>query len=120
MARGHFNQFADANREIDRNMRAETEQAAVNNRRHGRIRPDAIWCSLGVVLDLSASGLRVLSRRALAGVHTVTLRDGNVSVAVRARIVRCRKVGFWKHEVGVEFLAISPEDSARLRAMAVV
>ncbi len=119
MARGHFNQFADTTREIARKMRAETEPETANNRRHGRIRPDAIWCSLGTILDLSASGLRVMSKKPLGGQGVVTMRDGDVTVSVQARIVWCRRIGFRRHEAGIEFVDIRPEEAARLRSMAV-
>ena len=120
MARGRMTE-SDAAKDIERQIDAETNaREARNKRRHGRVVPDGLWCSVGEVLDLSASGLRLQCAKAIGeGVGKVLLRDNNHSVEVLGRVVWCNKVGFRRFEVGLEFVNIAPETAATIRAMAV-
>ncbi len=112
---------SNAAKDIERQINAEAKSRRTrNNRRHGRVVPDSLWCSAGEVLDLSASGLRLQCTKAVgAGVGKVVLRDRNHTVEVQGRVVWCKKVGFRRFEVGLEFVDIAPETAATIRAMAV-
>jgi len=90
-----------------------------NRRRHGRIKPEALNCNIGQVVDFSASGLRVISRRPLQDREQVALIHDNLQLTVRARVHWTRKVSFWKHESGLEFECVRPSDASLLHHIAV-
>jgi hypothetical protein len=92
-----------------------------NARRCGRVRVQMITCSLGDVLDLSATGMRVRTRGrppeegAVVGVRV----EGLVRpVDVRATVVWVRKAGWRKLELGLKFEELSREDRSELAAIA--
>jgi hypothetical protein len=64
----------------------------------------ALECNFGPVLDLSAGGMRIVSKKALQGVVEVTLQTAGVDEAMRANVVWCKKIGFRVYEVGLEFV----------------
>lgn len=84
------------------------EQSPENQRRHGRVKCHDICCTLGEVLDLSASGLRVRAtgklpvRKGDAFSMTIETLDGPMLAPVR--IAWIRRVGFRRHEIGVTFV----------------
>lgn len=86
-------------------------------RRHGRVRTDSVACSLGEVVDISASGLRVRCQgkpQCRIGQRTSITIDGSEGpFQVFARPVWIRKTGMWRHEVGVCFEDL--DEAARLQ-----
>ncbi len=90
-----------------------------NRRRHGRIKPESLDCNLGQVVDFSASGIRIVSRRPLQDREHVALIHDHLQLTVRARVHWTRKVSFWKHESGLEFECVRPGDASLLRHIAV-
>ncbi|MEE9211460.1 MAG: PilZ domain-containing protein [Phycisphaeraceae bacterium] len=79
----------------------------------GRIWGDTLECSLGTVIDLSASGMRV-HRRAGRIIKpdttiTVTLQSAVGALQLKSRVVWAQKIGFWRQEIGLKFLDVSPE-----------
>ncbi len=99
-------------------LEALSKDQRANNRRHGRLRCELLTCGLGQVLDFSASGMRVAHR------GRMELKEGesiclhlqvlHISQIVQARVVHVRKSGFRRHEVGLEFIEVTPEVSAGL------
>jgi hypothetical protein len=90
-----------------------------NARRHGRVRCENVECSLGTVLDISASGLRVgtgvsapaaMSQVAL---HVVT---GDGSFDVLCRVCWIMRDGLLNHVMGLEFIDLPPQGRAVLLA----
>lgn len=82
---------------------------------------NGLWCDKGQVLDLSAQGVRLQSpRRWQEGrTCTVTIGDGESSLALEARCVWCRQDGLFSHQVGIVFEYADPgtlEQIARLVA----
>jgi hypothetical protein len=90
-------------------------------RRHGRVRCQHIECSLGRVLNLSASGLNAACRGRpvyeLGEPIVVTIHGLEGPFEVPARVVWIRKIGFRRHEVGVTFLAVSDHARQSLTAL---
>ena len=89
-----------------------------NARRHGRVKCQHLTCSLGTIVNLSASGL---SARALGkSLYTlgepivVTINGFEGSFELPARVVWVRKAGFMRHEVGITFLAVSDQAKRQL------
>lgn len=81
--------------------------AGVQRRRHGRVHCQHIGCSLGPVLDLSASGMRVFTLLKPPKVSTnvvVILQSLDGPMDLTCTVAWTRRVGIFKHEVGLEFV----------------
>lgn len=83
-----------------------------NRRRNGRVLLQEVACSLGEVLDLSTSGMRLQTKLKVDlkvgqtfGMVLHAL-DGPVNVA--ATVAWIRKVGWGKHQLGVQFFDPDP------------
>ena len=90
-----------------------------NRRRHGRLRCEDLRCPLGTVMDLSASGMRVLHKGRLIGqlgdrFPTRLLTDADEELIVEAEIVRLEKVGFRKYSYGLTFVDMDGPTRAEL------
>jgi len=75
----------------------------------GRLLQDGLDCNLGPVLDLSAGGLRVLSKRPREGELTVHLDGFDLTLKLQAKVVWTTRHGFRRHEVGLELLHVDEE-----------
>ncbi len=82
-------------------------------RRHGRIRCQDVECNLGTILDVSASGMRVRSRKSLAVDKSCAIRlsTSDVCVEIQAVVRWCARAGIFAHEAGLEFVTV--HDDAR-------
>ncbi len=74
-----------------------------------RIPQTELHCSLGKVLDISSTGLRVVCRRKLKDEVTFQLNTTVDPLTVQAKVVWVKRSGFCKHEVGLRFIQSSPE-----------
>lgn len=86
--------------------------ARPNLRRHGRLRCDLLVCTLGTVVDLSASGMRV-SRTGKGGHNVgdtidVRLQTPGLALCVRARVVHLHRSGLLRWNIGLEFVEVTP------------
>ncbi|MEO1583739.1 MAG: PilZ domain-containing protein [Planctomycetota bacterium] len=102
-------------------LHQEVESRDDCKRQAGRIRMQATSSSVGEVLDLSKSGMRVVSKRQIKPSATPTRVQIEVDdeiVAVGARVAWVRKCGLFKREAGLEFVGLSEDDSRRLAALA--
>lgn len=92
------------------------------SRRHGRLRCEAVTCSLGRVLDASASGMRVLCRGRLPVPMNepfgMTIHAPEGPFTVIATAVWSKKVGFRRHEVGLVFGDLPPAARRSLTLLA--
>ena len=90
-------------------------------RRHGRILLQDIACSLGEVINLSASGMRVKTRQAPevgASDIAVTLDTFNGPLLLPVNIMWVKKAGWGKQLVGMQFREIAPEVRRQLVELA--
>lgn len=90
-----------------------TPAAASNRRRQGRVRTADVPCSLGEVLDISASGMRVGGRGrpplAKGQTTTITMLTPAGVLAVDVGVAWARKTS-WRHfELGLAFVNITPD-----------
>jgi hypothetical protein len=97
--------------------------AGIERRRHGRVRCEGVACSLGRVVDVSASGAKVEMRGrpafAQGELFTMTIHaEVTGPFALQARIVWTRKVGLFKHHAGLCFENVTPEARQGLMAIA--
>lgn len=78
------------------------------NRRTGRIVCEMVECGLGEVIDASASGLRVRGprcpRRWRKGPLRLRITGPNDTLSIDTKVVWMKRIGFRKHEIGLELL----------------
>ena len=87
-----------------------SDQRGVN-----RLRPKDMKCNLGQVVDLSADGIRLLSRRQLRGPQSVVLTGINRQpMRLQARIIWHRRLGAGEHVMGVRFERLTLEQREQL------
>ena len=83
-----------------------------NARKHGRVRCESIESNLGEIRDLSASGARLRRRKRLSvgagAMVNLEIEGLDGPVRVLARVVWTRRLGFFRHEVGVLFEDVAP------------
>jgi hypothetical protein len=95
---------------------------AANQRRHGRLHPQGVECSLGSVLDISASGMRVEGNGkpivAMGETAPITIHGFDGPFMVVCRVCWIRKTGWRVHQIGVVFVEVSPVQRAALCALA--
>jgi len=90
----------------------EPDKASTNRRRHGRIMLQDIRSSLGPVVDLSASGMRVRTRCNLpkpGQKFFVTLHALESSITIQCTLQWVRRGGLFNHEAGIEFQLVPPD-----------
>lgn len=83
-----------------------------------------VVCSLGEVVDLSVTGMRVFRKGRRVGrvgqVLSVVLKYGHFALPVDARIVRIERTGFLRYVYGLHFEEINPQIQAKLASLAQV
>lgn len=93
----------------------------VNKRRHGRIRASMVPCSLGEVLDISISGLRIRARGKppFARGHgmTITIATPAGLLAIDVGVAWARRVGWMHYEAGLIFVNPTPDVLEGIRSI---
>ena len=97
---------------------SESALIGTDDRSAVRLKIEFLKCNLGSVLNLSLSGVGVLSRRRLRGRYTVKLYSTDNGVRIEAEVRRCERVGFCKHEVALEFVDLDPKVAEALILLA--
>ena len=97
-----------------------SQNAEYDDRRNaGRVSVSStVRCSLGDILDLSATGLRLLSHRSLCGEVRFALLAPGLGVQLTGEVVWSRREGFRRHVVGVRFLDVDAHAAAILTRIA--
>jgi hypothetical protein len=83
-----------------------------NKRRHGRIRCEDVECTLGSVLNVSASGLLVRTglRAPKAGsVIALQVRTFDGGFDVQAQVAWSKMDGLLNRQIGLEFIDLPPD-----------
>lgn len=103
-------------------LKDPTESVIDNRRRHGRLKTEGTESSLGSVVDMSASGMRVHRKGALPVAEgekfRVDVQIDKEVMAIDVIVRRVRKLGRRKFEFGLEFINLSDEDRGRLARLA--
>lgn len=74
--------------------------------------------NLGKVVDLSSTGALVVSRTAgPEGTIAFIVGDTHGSVSCAARVVWTRRCGLFRHEIGLSFPELAPEQAATIRRL---
>ena len=106
---------ADAAKAIQRAI--DRASAGAQNRRAGRINVGELTCDLGRLVDVSAGGVRLISRHKLSGRHEIALFDEDGGVRIEAEVRWSKRHGLVKHEIGLQFLNVPPDVAAKLTAL---
>jgi hypothetical protein len=93
---------------------AASSNSGSERRMRGRLRQQGVMSNLGVVLDLSASGMRVLSTRAESGESNILIWTESDRLALRGAVVWSKRVGFRRHLNGVRFVEL---DEGKVQAL---
>ncbi|MBT8484602.1 MAG: PilZ domain-containing protein [Phycisphaerales bacterium] len=93
--------------------------AAPKDRRvFNRIKPYWVQCDAGYVLDISADGVKILSKRRMKGFVSVRLWDDRAGLIHRAEVKWVKKLRFRQYEVGLQFINFGPEMRQKLAEIA--
>lgn len=90
----------------------------LTERRAGRFATIDLNCSVGKVLDLSRSGMRVQARTMPSGRFPVEIQFRNETVNVMAEVVWFRRAGMFSKHYGLQFIDVSRELVTRLALIA--
>ena len=91
------------------------EVTAVEKRVERRLKPQGLACNLGVVVDISLTGICILSRRQLRGKNTVVFDlPGKRRLRLHARRVWHRHHGAGQHVHGLHFHQVTAEQREQL------
>jgi hypothetical protein len=94
--------------------RAAQVSPGVDRRMRGRVRQQGVVSNLGVVLDLSAGGMRILSTKSLEGEMDVQIWTESDSIALKAATVWSKRVGFRRHVIGFQFVDLDERATTKL------
>lgn len=93
-----------------------------DRRNRSRVACEGLSCTLGRVLGLSATGMRVQARGRcriqVDGRVTLTLRDSENQLRLSARIAWVKKTGLFQYEAGMEFVDLTFDQRRDLALMA--
>ncbi len=102
------------------NLIAPRKPGVRNRRGAGRLKAaGSLRCNLGKVVDLSATGLRVVCGRRRKGTLKVRLNTSRRLVILYARVAWSKRIGLFRHECGLEFLEVTPELATELTQIAI-
>ena len=87
-------------------------------RRSGRLPQESLMSNLGLVLDISIGGMRVLARTPPSGKVKITFREYKLPEPLSGTVAWTKRVGLLMREVGIRFEDVSPELSSMLTRIA--
>ena len=96
----------------------ESEDQQSIRRRFGRLPLETLECNLGTILDLSAGGMRVMCRRVPKITTPVFIAGFPMPQSLKAKVTWTRRVGLFRHEVGLQFVDVTPQVAAVLAKVA--
>lgn len=81
---------------------------------------ESIACNLGPVLNLSATGMRVLCWKTPKNPVTIELVGCETHLTVQGEVAWIQKVGLFRRVVGIHFVGLTEEQTRQLTSMAMV
>ena len=103
-------------------LASTSEDVANNRRRHGRLKTEDTECSLGHVVDISGSGMRVERKGALpvkvGDKFRIDLQIASDMLELAVAVRRVQKMGRRKFEYGLEFVGLDDRTKLRLANLA--
>lgn len=93
-----------------------------SKRTHGRVVVEAIYCSLGEILDASAAGMRILTTKKTKlkaqDIVRFTVNGPTGPFELEARVMWITQRGWKWYEFGVQFISVTPEGRQGLTTLA--
>ncbi len=83
-------------------------------REQARVCPEGLMCDLGEVLDVSTGGAKIETRRALKGTIDVRFWSEHDGLEVTANVIWCKRKGFRRYRVGMQFISLTKEETETL------
>jgi hypothetical protein len=88
-------------------------EGSLENRRHGRLPCESLWCNLGRVKNLSAGGLRVRCRLGQSFKMNqrviVRFQSSEGMLTIEGRVAWRAQAGILRQEIGVELILSRPD-----------
>ncbi len=103
-------------------MAMPQQQSSQMPRRTGRVRFEDLRCDLGRIVDMSASGIGIVSRTSMSD-RVGTMVGFRVwapwcqKFVVGGEVRYSKRLGFMKHHVGMAFVNLPPETMRRLNEL---
>lgn len=115
-----------SSRSISTDKGLDTPQGKVparkERRRRNRVMCEGLSCTLGKVIGLSGTGMRIRAsgwcRIKQDDRISLTLKSSDLTLKLSARIAWVKKVGMFQYETGMAFLDLTPEQTTQLGMMA--
>lgn len=89
-------------------------------RRFGRVRQQGLYCNLGEIVDICADGVRIRTSHKVARgtLHSIRLKGFPLPGPLCGMVVWSKRLGFFKHEIGMHFDQTTPEVINQLTTIA--
>jgi anti-sigma B factor antagonist len=96
-----------------------TDQAIAipTRRKFKRFCPESLTCDRGEIVDISAGGMKIRSRRRLRRRVKLRLRSDTIELPLVARVAWSRRLGFRRYEIGLSFVDLTTHDARELAAI---
>lgn len=87
-------------------------------RMRGRMLQQGVICNLGIVVDLSSGGMRVMAKRKYQGEVDINIQSFDDTLALHGEVVWTHRAAFRCYMMGVKFLRVDAESLKKLTAIA--
>jgi len=87
-------------------------------RNAARLRQEGVESTLGTVVDLSLTGMRVIARGIPSEAVDVRISTPEEQVFLRVEVAWSKRIGFRRREVGLRFLDVTDDQKAILQRIA--
>ncbi len=77
---------------------------SIEQRRAGRLASTGLQCTLGMIQNISASGMVVLCQGAVPSRAAVLIGHGEVHISIHVRRIWIKRIGFRKRLVAYRFI----------------
>ncbi|MEM6258172.1 MAG: DnaJ domain-containing protein [Planctomycetota bacterium] len=102
--------------------KARSGSPSWRERRSPRYRGETVRCALGTILDISATGMRVLCDGKppvqIGGAMPIRLKFDDGSLQIGTQIRWCKRRGLKRYEIGLQFIQLKPGMEKVLEAIA--
>ncbi len=85
------------------NGKSPSTKSPDDRRDYRRFAQGSLSSSIGPVLDLSTSGMRVIAKKPWCGEVPVRISASGIDITVKATVMWSRKLGFRAYELGLTF-----------------
>jgi hypothetical protein len=107
-------------RNLDENGPLTPDSSDSDKRKSGRLGLEMLKCQYGPIINLSVGGMRISCRRIPFDVEQIVLTGVGNPIMLKARLAWHKRVGLFKHEVGFQFVDVTPDQKRQLTSLATV